>query len=97
MSYQLYDIDGYVGDIATTLGLEELHIEVNVEKTHVLLAEFIKQGASFVTEELLEDISDFLDNQSEDSVIKTTANLISLLRKSRLVAFITNNPDETNL
>lgn len=91
MSYCMYDIDGYVGNLATTHGLELLRYFISEKKPNSKLAEMIELGGSLISPELIQSIERI--NSDDPDIGKTLMNLKSLVKKCKVVAIINNELD----
>jgi len=91
MSYQLYDVEDYVGDFSTTLGCVELRKALERRRRQYPdLNEFLQLGASIITPQLVADINNFLsDVRGEEDNKNTLRNLREMLDRSTLAVFIT--------
>lgn len=90
MSYQLYDVNGYLGDMATTTGLRDLRefIETKGNKATKGLMEL---GSSLITDDLIAGLKALVP---EDAEVRTTLkNLVSMVNKAELVVIINNGID----
>jgi|TARA_R100001530_G_scaffold136282_1_gene116200 hypothetical protein len=98
MSYQLYDVNGYKGDLTNNQGLEDLReVVTNKPVTYKNFLDFINAGATFITEPLMKEIVSFISDEPDGDVKKVVRNLKQLLIDSSVVAIITSNPDEGDL
>jgi len=95
MSYQLYDVKGYLGDFATADGLKQLR-EAIYSKGENAAFEFLELGASLITDELEENLKDLIKKIKEPSVKETLKNLIKLMNGAEL-AIIINDGLNDNL
>jgi hypothetical protein len=89
VSYQLYDVDGYVGDFSNGSGLKELRTALTKNKrTYPDFYEFIINGTSFITEGLIEEINNFIKNEKHKNNKRTVVNLKKMLQNSELMIII---------
>jgi|TARA_Y100000296_G_scaffold18879_1_gene22530 hypothetical protein len=94
MSYQLFDVNEYKGDFSTTLGMKELRLFLSKKrKTYKDFYEFILEGASLITNDLMKDVNNFINNEKSGDVKKTVSNLKQMLTDSSTAVFITSNPE----
>lgn len=91
MSYQLYDVNGYVGDLATTSGLQELREFVEKTDNEVVFA-FLRIGAGLMTKELIDGIKNL--KPREANVRETVENLAKMIGSCRLIAIISDGLNE---
>lgn len=90
MSYQLYDANGYVGELATTMGLRDLS-EYIMDKGNKATKGLMELGSSLITDDLVNGLKALVP---EETSIKTTLkNLISMVNKAELVVIINNGID----
>lgn len=88
MGYYLYDARGYVGDLASIHGLQQLSEYVGRASQVPLVKKFFKEGQALVTEGL---IAGFRSLHPEDiDVAKTIDNLLQLLVKCDSIAIISD-------
>jgi ribonuclease J len=88
MGYSLYDARGYVGDLASIHGLQQLTEYVGRASQVPLVKKFFKEGQALVTEDL---IAGFRSLHPEDiDVAKTIDNLLQLLAKCDSIAIISD-------
>jgi len=85
MSYALCDINGYVGDLATTIGLEQLVQHAERKKKSNIIA-FFEEGSALVTQVLLDEINS-LRPKSKD-LLSTVSNFQKLAEKCNTVMII---------
>lgn len=86
MSYGLIDVNGkYLGDMATTSGMDDLYVYAVRAGAHNLVG-FLDKGAALVTQALVEEIR-ALRPQSTD-VRKTLDNLFRMLDGAELCVII---------
>jgi len=84
MSYAIYDSDGFVGDLASNYGLEQLDEFLSSRSSN--LEKFFEQGYSESIEELKSD----LKGEASDNVAinETINNLRSLIKKCKDIVII---------
>jgi len=88
MGYYLYDVNGYVGDLASNYGLTLMSTYVRKVANEPQVKKFFEEGHSPVTKEL---IAGFKAIHSPDKDIADTIdNLVSLLVKCDTVAIISD-------
>ena len=88
MGYYLYDARGYVGDLASIHGLQQLSEYVGRTSQVPLVKKFFREGQALVTEDL---IAGFRSLHPEDiDVTKTIDNLLQLLVKCDSIAIISD-------
>lgn len=88
MSYYIYDADdNYLGDLATTIGLEELRKYAEKNKFYNLLG-FLDEGAALVTTVLIEELKSMLPKNAE--LREIIDNLIKMVNKAQLCVIITD-------
>lgn len=88
MGYYLYDARGYVGDLASIYGLEQLSEYVSRASQVPLVKKFFEEGYAPVTEDL---IAGFRNLHPEDiDVAQTIDNLLQLLVKCDSIAIISD-------
>ena len=88
MSYQLYDSNGYVGDLATITGLNELAdylLSFNV----VVITKFMDEGDSTEIGKLTKALKKIPASDDKD-IQDTLDNLINLLGKCEEIAIISD-------
>lgn len=102
MSYQLYDIEGFIADVATTKGfgdlrrwVERLNRNKAVSNRHLQIAGLLSQGAALITQELLDEMRG-LPTPNDAEVNATLRNLTVELERCDTVAIISNGvkPEE---
>ena len=87
MSYQLYDVNGFVGDLASNGGYNDF-VQWAKRQGPGRIKQFVTQGTAIGLEELAADLGRAKsDNSSADSVRQ---NLIKLLGKAEMVAIVNN-------
>lgn len=90
MSYQLYDVNGYVGDLATTTGLQDLSDFIMKKGTKAPKG-LMELGSSLITTDLVNGLK--MLAPEEASVKTTLKNLVSMVNKAELVVIINNGID----
>ena len=90
MGYQLFDVNDFVGDFSTTLGLKELRMAVERRrKRYPNLHEFIIEGASLLTDELVREVKEFIRKEKGlVNVRKTLQSLSEMMEESDLAVYI---------
>ena len=88
MSFCIYDVNGYVGDLATNTGVYDLAVYLEKHPDMDDLGRLFKEGFALKTESLMEEIK--LVGVPKDSDVRTTLNnLKTLIEKSTDVIIIT--------
>jgi len=85
MSVQLYDVDGYVGDLATNTGMLNLN-DFIMEKGNNASKGLMVLGSSLVTNDLIINLKSLKPRNPH--VKDTLNNLIKMIKKSELVVII---------
>jgi hypothetical protein len=88
MSYQLYDSNGYVGDLATNTGLDQLSNYLLSFKVKAI-SKFINQGESLNINRLIKSLKKIPASDDKD-IQNTLDNLINLLGKCEEIAIISD-------
>ena len=86
LDYQIYDSLGIVGPFATTAELKYFREYVFRLDQYVPLKEFLKEGASLITQELTDDI--FMLESSDKAIKKMLNVLKKLMDKADMVMII---------
>lgn len=86
LDYQIYDSIGIVGPFATTAELKYFREYVFRLDQYVALKEFLEEGASLITQELIDDI--FMLESSDKAIKKMLNVLKKLMDKSDMVMII---------
>lgn len=84
--YQVYDVNGLVGVFTTTLGLEQFRKYLFNLGEFAALKEFVKRGASVITQELTDDI--FTIKSNDKNINKTIITLQKLIEKADTMVII---------
>jgi len=91
MSYQLYDADGYVGDLATTSGLKELREFLDEDGQHPRLSELVRDGSLELAAEIKAEIlAEIRTIDAGADVASMLDNLAVLLRESEGIIIISD-------
>ena len=87
MGYSLFDSNGYIGDVGTTGGLQDLRKYcLSMKKHNVRL--FLDKGAALITEVFMNEVKAL---RPRKKTIQTTAeNLLVLLERCEGVAIISD-------
>lgn len=88
MSYQLYDANGFVDDLASNMGLEETALFVDKSAGVLDLKAFFDKGVTTDPKRVIDDISFILGKPMPNSVKSTLRNLQANLQKVVEVAII---------
>ncbi|MEN8614811.1 hypothetical protein ABFB09_05970 [Dehalogenimonas sp. THU2] len=88
MSYYLHDINGYVGDLASTHALNLLSDFALAESDSETVKQFFIEGHSPITPDLIDGIKSLSSGDRDIQI--TLDNLVLLLGKSKEVAIITD-------
>jgi ribonuclease J len=91
LGYYLYDSRGYVGDLASTLGLQELSDCATAFTEEPRVKEFFVDGHAPVTQELIDGLK--LIHSPDHSIAMTIDNLIALLAKCDGIATISDGTE----
>jgi hypothetical protein len=95
MSVMIYDQNDFVGDLSSNKGLSDLHEAVEKKKrTYPHLHEFLQEGITFITEELMIDVTLFIKKEKNGDVMDIVRQLRKLLIDSTSIAVITSNISE---
>jgi hypothetical protein len=86
MSYYIYDVNGYVGDLASNKGLNDLwtFLEGKGKKIDIL----IKDGTVDVSDELIKELAKL--SVTKPSVASTLDNLRTLVKKCQDIVIVTD-------
>jgi hypothetical protein len=86
MGYYLIDVNGeYLGDIATTIGLDGLYKYAKKAKAYNLVG-FLEKGAALVNTALMEEVKGL---RPTDADVRTILdNLVSMLNEAELMVII---------
>ena len=92
MSYVLYDADDkYLGDLATTRGLDGLYKYANrVDASH--LADFLEKGAALVTQSLIDEVQKL--RPADLDIRHILDNLIKMLNDAELCVIISDDVND---
>ena len=85
MGYYIEDVNDYQGDLATSLGLEELKKYAASRKLFNIVG-FITTGAALITEVLMEEVRSA--KPANKNIRKTLEDLLVTLEKSELAVYI---------
>ena len=86
MSYCIYDVNGYVGDLASNKGLDALWTFLEGKGKQIDL--LIKDGTVNVSKELLKELAKL--SATEASIAITLDNLRTLVKKCKDVVIVTD-------
>jgi hypothetical protein len=86
MSYCIYDVNGYVGDLASNKGLDDLWTFLEGKGKQIDL--LIKDGTVNVSKELLKELAKL--SATEASIAITLDNLRTLVKKCQDVVIVTD-------
>ena len=95
MTYQLYDAQGYVGDLATTTGLQELREFVDSQSGAENIKGFLDKGAALVTDELIEELGKLPLAAATKEVKGTVDTLRQLILLCDVVAIINDGLNDS--
>ena len=84
MGYYLYDARGYVGDLASTHGLQQVSEYVRRASNILLVKKFFDEGHAPITEDLMAGLRNLHPEDIE--VAQTIDNLLQLLVKCDSIA-----------
>lgn len=88
MGYYLYDARGYVGDLASIHGLQQVSAYIRKAAKVPLVKRFFQEGYAPVTEDLIAGIRSL--HPKDTSVAQTIDNLLEMLAKCDSVAIISD-------
>ncbi|HUW45860.1 MAG TPA: MBL fold metallo-hydrolase [Dehalococcoidia bacterium] len=88
MGYYLYDARGYVGDLASTHGLQQVSEYVRRASNILLVKKFFDEGHAPITEDLMAGLRNLHPEDIE--VAQTIDNLLQLLVKCDSIAIISD-------
>ncbi len=90
MSFSIYDVNGFVGDFATTTGLSELSrfIEEQEGQSMEDAKGFLQMGGALITNDLIDGFR--IAAPRKDTIRETVTNLVELLEKCDTVAIISD-------
>jgi hypothetical protein len=91
MSFYIYDSNGYVGDLASNKGLNDLAEYIEKHPDADELGKLIKEGYVLKTEQLMEELK-LLSAPKDSDIQDSLNNLKTLIEKSSDVIIITNEP-----
>ena len=64
MSYELFDVNDYVGEFSTTLGCWQLRKSLEKRRrNYPNFLEFMNEGASLITDDLVREVNMFIQNE----------------------------------
>jgi hypothetical protein len=86
MSYCIYDVNGYVGDLASNKGLNDLWTFLEGKGKQIDL--LIKDGTVNVSKELIKELAKL--SATEASIAITLDNLRTLVKKCKDVIIVTD-------
>ena len=86
MSYQLYDVNGYVGDIATNKGMQDFEEWAGTLKNKDAVNSFLKKGMHIDPISLAEALDEV--DPDDETVATTHENLMFLLKKCKEITII---------
>lgn len=92
MSFYIYDINGYVGDLASNKGLDDLAIYIKKHPDMDDLERLMKDGTILKTDALMEELKSAGVPKDPD-IRDTFNNLKTLIEKAADVIIITMNPE----
>lgn len=90
MSYYLYDINGYLGDLATNTGLQDLSEFIEM-KGNKATNGLIELGSSLITDDLVNGLKALVPEEA--SIRATLKSLIAMVNRAELVVIINNGID----
>lgn len=93
MSYYLYDSKGYVGDVASNKGMDDLAKYLTKHPDADDLEKLVKEGTVLKTDHLIEEIN-LLGSPKDPDIKDTLDNLKVLINKASDVIIITQEPGE---
>jgi hypothetical protein len=88
MSFAIYDVNGFVGDLATNTGMAELARFIEAQEEMPDAKEFIKKGAALITDFLVGDFQDM--EPKKETVQQTITNFLELVEKADTVVIISD-------
>ena len=94
MTYQLYDAEGYVGDLATTTGLQEMQEFVEEQPGARNVKGFLEKGAALVTDELIEELQGLSLEGASAEVRSSRSTLQQLVLLCDTVAIVSDGLNE---
>jgi hypothetical protein len=92
MSFYIYDSKGYVGDLASNKGLNDLAIYIRKHPDTEELEKLFEEGSILKTDHLMKELS-WLGTPKNQDIADTLSNLISLIEKAEDVIIITQNAE----
>lgn len=93
MSYYMYDSLGYVGDVASNKGMDDLVKYLTKHPDVDDLEKLVKEGTILKTDHLVEEIN-LLGIPKDQDIKDTLDNLKVLINKAKDVIIITQEPGE---
>ena len=92
INYQIYDINGVVGEFVTTSELTNFRDFIDDLEDNENIKEFIDKGASLLTEDFVNDVNKL---KSEDEEVQTTIDIFQdLVEKADTVVIINDGLKE---
>ena len=92
INYQIYDINGMVGEFVTTSELTNLREFIDDLEDNENIKEFINKGASLLTEDFINEVNKL---ESEDEEVQTTIDIFQdLVEKADTVVIINDGLKE---
>jgi len=92
MSFYLYDSNGYIGDVASNRGLDDLAIYIRQHPDTEELEKLFDDGSVLKTDHLLEEL-ELLGTPKNQDIADTLSNLQVLIEKAEDVIIITQNAE----
>ena len=89
MGMQVFDVNGYKGDLATTTGMEVLSRYIKGFKKYPCIEEFLELGSHLITEDLLKEMKR-LPKPKQSSVKEIVENMVNLVFDCELIAIISD-------
>lgn len=89
MSHALYSEDGYVGDVATNMGLAQMAAFIVQQLGYPVLKQFMHEGMTEEPAAAVQELEHLLETKKpSESVKETLQELLTNLRKVQEIAII---------